>query len=116
MIDGEGATLSSGFAGTLEVPFACTILRARLLADQTGSVVVDIYKCTYAAYAPPTHPAAADSITASAQPTIASDVKFSDAVLTGWTTAIAAGDILGYNINSVSVIKRLTISLEVQRI
>jgi hypothetical protein len=35
--------------------------------------------------------------------------------LTGWTTSIAAGDILRFNLDSVSAITRLQIMLKVRR-
>ncbi len=107
VIDGGGSTLSTGEKGYLEVPFDMTITGVTMLADQTGSAVLDIWKDTYANY-PPT---VADSITASAKPTISSAVKVKDTTLTGWTTTVAAGDILAFNLESVSSIQRLTISI-----
>lgn len=109
VIDGGGATITTGVKGFLEIPFACTITRATLLADQSGSIVVDIWKDTYANY-PPT---VADTITASAKPTISAATKAQDATLTGWTTAIAAGDILGFNVDSITTCQRVTLSLRV---
>ncbi len=82
VIDGGGAAIATGIKGDLEIPFACTINQVTLLADQSGSIVVDIWKDTYANY-PPT---GADSITASAKPTISAAAKSQDATLTGWTT------------------------------
>lgn len=111
IIDGGGDTITTGIKGDLEIPFACTITRATLLADQTGSIVVDIWKDTYANY-PPT---GADSITASAIPTISSATKSQDSTLTGWTTSIAAGDTLRFNVNSVTTIQRVTLSLRVTK-
>lgn len=111
IIDGGGAVLSTGMKGDLKVPFACTITEATLLADQAGSVVVDIWKDTYANFPP----VVGDSIVASASPTLNSAAKAQDAALTGWTTTIAAGDILRFNINSVATITRLTIVLQVLR-
>jgi hypothetical protein len=55
-----------------------------------------------------------DSITASAKPTLSSAIKSRDATLTGWTTAIAAGDILGFSVSSVTTLTRVTLSLTVQ--
>jgi hypothetical protein len=112
IIDGAGAELTTGIAGDLEIPFACTITGATLLADQSGSVVVDIWKDTYANY-PPTN---ADSITASAPPTIATAEKSQDTTLTGWTTSIAAGDTLRFNVDSVTTITRLTVALSVTKV
>ena len=107
-IDGGGSAIATGIKGDLEIPFACTITEAELLADQAGSVVVDIWKDTYANF-PPT---VADTITASAKPTLSSANKSKDSTLTGWTTSVAAGDILRFNIDSVSTITRLTVILK----
>lgn len=111
VIDGYGSVLTTGVKGYLQVPFACTITRCTMLPDQSGSVVVDIWKDTYANY-PPVN---ADSITASANPTISAATKSEDATLTGWTTSIAAGDILGFNVDSCSSITRLTVTLRVTK-
>jgi biotin carboxyl carrier protein len=109
VIDGGGSEIVTGVKGYMEVPFACTIQEVRLLADQSGSIVIDIWKDTYANY-PPTN---ADSITASAVPTITSSTKSEDATLTGWTTSLAKGDVLGFNVDSVTTITRVTVVLEV---
>jgi len=111
IIDGGGSEITTGEKGHLEIPFACTINRITMLADQSGSIVVDIWKDTYANF-PPTD---ADSITASAPPTISAAQKSQDSTLTDWTTAIAAGDILAFNVDSVTTITRVTISLKVTK-
>lgn len=113
MIVGEAGTavIGTGIAGWVEVPFPCTIVAARGLADATGSAVVDIWKDTYANY-PPTD---ADSITAAAPVTLAGTANSQDTTLTGWTTSVAAGDILYFNVDSASTIKKLLVSLTVTR-
>jgi len=108
-IDGAGSAITTGVKGYIEVPYACTINQVTMLADVSGSAVVDIWKDTYANY-PPTD---ADSITASAVPTITTATKSQDATLTGWTTAITAGDILGFNVDSAATITRLHVILKV---
>lgn len=113
--DGTGSAITTGLKGYLEIPFNCTITVATLLPDQTGSIVVDIFKCSYANFQPGTHPIAADKITASAPPTITSTFKAQDATLVGWTTTISAGDILGFNVNSCTSIVKCTVSLKVLR-
>ncbi len=109
-IDGGGSVITTGIKGDLEIPFACTILQATALADQSGSIVVDIWKDTYANYPP----VVGDSIVASAPVTISATTKSQDATLTGWTTAIASGDILRYNVNSITTLTRVTINLKVR--
>lgn len=98
-----------GVAGYLQVPKACTISKATLLARETGSIVVDIWKDTYANF-PPTD---ADSIVAAAPPTIAAAQKSQDSTLTGWTKSLTDGDILAFNVDSCAGITELLVSLEV---
>lgn len=109
--DAGGDELPTGVLGDLLVPFACTITAATLLADQAGDAVVDIWKDTTANF-PPTD---ADSITASAQPTLSNAASATDSTLTDWTTSISAGDVLRFNLDSVDTITRLSIILTVKR-
>jgi hypothetical protein len=109
--DNNGTVLSTGVMGDTQVPFACTITGVTVLGDQSGSAVVDIWKDTLANF-PPTD---ADTITASATPTLSSVTKYEDTTLTGWTTAITAGDVLRFNLDSVTSFTRLTIILKVKR-
>jgi hypothetical protein len=102
---------TTGVKGDLELGFSGTWTAVRLFADQTGSIVVDIWKDTYANF-PPTD---ADSITASAQPTISTNVKSEDTTLTGWDTGFLAGDILRVNVDSVTSITQATMSLTFAR-
>lgn len=109
VIDGGGAAIAAGQKGHLEVPFSGTIQQATMAADQSGSVVVDVWKTSYAGFPP----ASGNSICGSAKPTISSAQKSQDATLSGWTKTISAGDILAFNVDSCSSITRLAISLKV---
>lgn len=111
IIDGGGSTITTGIKGDIAVDFGGTITQVTMLADQSGSIVVDIWKDTYANY-PPTD---ADSITASAVPTISTATKSKDSTLTGWTTTITAGDTLRFNVDSVTSITRVIVVLRVTR-
>lgn len=111
VIDGGGSAISTGVKGDLVVEFAGTITQVTMAADQSGSIVVDVWKDTYANY-PPT---VADSITASAKPTITTATKSQDSTLTGWTTSISAGDTLRFNVDSASTIQRVVISLKITK-
>ena len=111
IIDGGGAAIETGQKGHLRIPFDCEIQRVTLLADQSGSIVIDIWKDTYANFPP----AVGDTITASAKPTISTAQKSEDETLTGWTKTISAGDILAFNVDSVTDIQRVTIALKVKK-
>jgi hypothetical protein len=111
VIDGGGLAITTGIKGDITIPFAGVIDQWTLLADASGSIVVDVWKDTYANY-PPT---VADSITASAKPTITSTTKGQSSTLTGWTTTVAAGSTLRFNVDSCTNITRVTLSLRIYR-
>jgi hypothetical protein len=92
-------------------PYAFAILGVTMGADQSGSVVVDIWKDTHANY-PPTN---ADSITASAKPTISAATKSQDNTLTGWTKTVDADTWLFFNVDSCSTITQVTLALKINR-
>jgi hypothetical protein len=113
IIDGGGETITTGIKGDLEIPFACEIESWVALADQSGSIQVDIWKDTYANFAPTND----DSITGSSNEVkITTGLKNTDSTLTGWTTSISAGDILRFNVDSVTDIQRVTISLKIRKV
>jgi len=105
---GDGVVaMTTGIKGDLEIPFNCLVTQVSLTADVSGSVVVDIWKDTYANF-PPT---VADTICASAKPTLSSSQKYQSAALTGWTKVFAAGDWLRFNVDSAATVKLVTISI-----
>ena len=110
-VDNGASVISTGIQGNIVVPFNCEILEYTLLANESGSIVIDVWKDTYANY-PPTD---ADSITASAPMTISSSTKGQDSTLTGWTVALSAGDILRFNVDSVTNIKAVDINILIAR-
>lgn len=111
VIDGGGNAITTGIKGDLEVPFACAIQSVTLLADQTGSITIDIWKDTYANF-PPTD---ADTITGGNEPAISAGIKDQDSTLSSWTTSLSKGDILRFNVDSVATIQRVTLSLKVNK-
>jgi len=111
IIDGGGAAVTTGIKGDIEIPFACTISQVTLLADQSTTTTIDIWKDAYANF-PPTD---ADSITAAAVPGITAGLKDQDATLTAWTTSITAGDILRFNVDANDNAERVTLSLKVTK-
>lgn len=110
-IDGGGSAVTTGVKGYVEMPYAGTITSWTILADQSGSAVIDLWKTVYAGL-----PAeVGDSITASAKPTLSSSIKGQSSTLTGWTTAVAAGDIIAFNVVSASASTRITLSVTITK-
>ena len=110
-VDGNGFAITTGIKGDLIVPFACNITGYTIVADQTGSIQIDLWKDTYANF-PPTD---ADSITASAPVAISASDKGQDTTLTGWNTTLAAGDIIRVNVDSAATIERVSVILNITR-
>lgn len=111
IIDGAGQVVSTGVKGDLVLDYAHSITGVTLLADQSGSVVVDIWRDTYANY-PPT---VADTITAAAKPTLSSAAKSKDTTLTGWSKDGNAGDSYRFNVDSAATLTRVSVILTLTR-
>ena len=108
VFDGGGVVLTTGAKTVyMTVPLSCNIVSWRILANVSGSIVFDIWKDTFANY-PPT---VADTITASAKPTLSAAASAESSTLTGWTTGLATGDILEVNIDSVSTVTKVYLDL-----
>jgi hypothetical protein len=114
VIDGGGSAITTGIKGDLQVDFACTISSWTLLADQSGSIVVDIWRDTLGNF-PPTD---ADAMPgAGKEPTITTATNATDTTITDWTSDdITAGDILRINVDSCTTIQRCTLVLKVVRV
>ena len=117
IIDGAGAAIGTGVKGYLVVDVAMTINQVTLLGDQSGSITIDIWLCTYAQFdAGATHPVVGDSITSGAVPAISSATKYQDSTLTGWNTSIPAGSVLAFNVKvAAASITRVTLALKTTR-
>ncbi len=101
VIHGGGATITTGIAVDIVAKCAMTITGWTLLADQTGSIAVGVWKDSYANF-PPT---VADLIVTPSITTAAKNQA------TGLSISIAQGDILRFNVDSVTSIQRLTVAL-----
>lgn len=112
VIDGGGSAITTGIKGDIgPFDFACEIEMATLLADQSGSIQIDLWKAAYGSYPP----VDGGSITASAPLVLSSAAKSQDATLTGWTKALAVGDVLRVNVDSATTVQRVTGTLRLRR-
>lgn len=110
---GAGVVIPVGQQWYIEAPFACTLTGWSIFPDPgvTGSIAFDIWKDTYANW-PPT---IADTIVASAKPAITAGVKNQSNTLTGWTTAVASGDVFIINVDSCATFTQCTLVLKYAR-
>lgn len=109
VLDGGGAVITTGSKGFAILDVPGTVLSATLLADQSGSIVVDVKKASYSGF-----PTTA-SIAASAKPTLSAAQKSQDSTLTGWTTSLSAGDVLEFVVDSATTVQRVLVSLKIRR-
>jgi len=112
VIDGGNSVITTGLKGFIEWGFAAQIMGWTIMADVVGSIVVDVWKDSYANFAP----TVADSITGTEKPTLSSAQKNQDLSLTSFSTMVAKGDIWAFNVDSVSAIKRVTIAFRFNRV
>lgn len=115
VINGGGVAITTGMKGYLTVDFACTIQQVTMLNDQSATAAVDLFVTTFASFAPPTHPAVGDKITSSTPPSTTAAEKSQNSTLSGWTTALAAGSIIGFNVNSNDNATFITIAIKALR-
>lgn len=105
-VDGGGSVVATGVLGQYPTAaYSCTINRWDISSDQSGSIVVDIWK---AAGAIPTN---SDSITAAAPPTLSAAQLAQNGSLTGWTTTVSSGDVFGGEIDSASTVTKATVQV-----
>jgi hypothetical protein len=89
-IDGGGSVVTvSGSEFIVPNELARTITGWILTAKESGSLIINVSKRT-----PPSTTFV--SIVASAPPTLSSQIDASSSTLTGWTTSLAAGDVVRF--------------------
>jgi len=100
---GGGGVIQIGLAGGVQIPWAGTITEARLLSVDvtTGSIAVSVWKGTFAI--PPVVGGLIDTFS------ISNGVKSQE---TGLSIAVAAGDILYFNVDSVTSLKLVLLILK----
>jgi hypothetical protein len=110
IVIGNGSTaIATGLNGQSGIyfPFGATLTAWTLTADASGSIVIDVWKDTYANF-PPTN---ADSITNGHEPALSAAQKAQDTNITDWTTTtINADDVLYFNVDSASTVKQVTLT------
>lgn len=107
-VDGGTNVLTTGVKGYIWCPYAGTVQAWYLVADRVGAIVMDVWKV-----AGPAIPTGANSIVGADPPTLAAQQAASNTTLTLWTLPVSVGDMFGFNIASVSTIRRITLTVRV---
>lgn len=106
-IDGGGSEITTGVKGYISIPYACTIVGWYITGDPAGSIVVDVWKRAGVI------PDNAYSIAGTERPALTGAAVNSDTNLTTWTTAVSAGDVVGFNVMSNVNCKKISIVIKV---
>jgi len=104
---GDGAAvITTGVKRFVRITFACTLTGWTLLSNDAaataGAIKIDVWKDVYANYPPDN----SDSITNGHEPEIvATNNRAEDTNIADWTSvAVAAGDVIGFNVDSVTAL------------
>jgi len=108
--DGGGSPIPVGKTARVYCPVAVTITASTIIADVSGSIVIDVWVSSY-----PTAPTSANSITGSAKPTISNSDHAQDIVLGNWSTSVPAGSWIVFHVDSCSEITSASICLSAKR-
>ena len=101
------SAITTGAKGRKTVPYLGTITGYKVVSDQSTSTVLDIWKRNGAI------PTNSNSIVASAKPTLSSAEYLSSGTLTGWTTAVAPGDIFILEVESNDNANYIALELDI---
>jgi len=108
VIDSGSSPMLPGKKGKVTLDVSGIIDSVKIFSDQTGGVVFEISKSNYTNY--PTF----TSITAGQRVQLINNNKYFDDILNNWDKTIVAGDILDFEVISVSNIRRFLISLKLK--
>jgi len=82
-----------------------TVTGWTVIADQSGSIVVDVNRATFTNF--PT----TSSIAGTELPTLSGTQKAEDLTLSSWTTSLNARDVLEFEVDSASTVQLVTVAL-----
>ncbi|MCI0556943.1 MAG: hypothetical protein MN733_00485, partial [Nitrososphaera sp.] len=107
--DGAGSALTAGGTTFVSVPYSATITGWTLLADTTGSMVLDVKRCTGFNCNPTT------SIAGTEKPTLSSVWANQDNSLSSWTTAVAADSKFAFVLDSASTVTKANLVIRMDK-
>lgn len=113
--DGGGTTPPPGKRGPLIIPDWLTIRDWYILATNSGSCTFDVYKVTLDEYLAGTVPGPANSICGGAPPTMTSATSATSSAISAWNTRVDQGDVLVFDLTSVSLVQQVTLILRCVR-
>lgn len=105
--DGQSVISDPYTTAPVEVPFTCHLHRIKLLADESGSITVQVQQTTYDKWVA-SGPASLTNLTGAAAVTITSAFGAKGAAI---NVALQQGDLLAFKCTSVTSIQRVSVNL-----
>jgi hypothetical protein len=106
-IDGSGNEITTGLKGYFTVPYDAEILEWFIVGDTTGSISIDIWKSNVV-------PTALDSICNGNRPSLNNQQLNSDDILSGWDLSLNKGNIMAFNVVSVSTVTFINLTIKIK--
>ena len=107
VIDGHGAAIAAGGLYFARVPRTGTITGWDVVADVSGSIVVDVWHDSFANFPPTT----ADSIAGTEKPTLSAAQNNQNPALSSWAAAVTAGDYVCFKVDSAATVTWVLVTL-----
>ena len=108
IIDGGGSAITTGAKAWVRAANSFTIGNMDITADQSGSIVVDLWLEQYADFPPVNADSICDSGTC---PTLSTAQKGTDSTLTSWVTTVTAGDYIRANVDSATTVEMVEVCI-----
>lgn len=106
-INGGGFAPLVGIIGYTSIPYSGTITEWTIIGDVSGSCVIDVWKAAGVV------PTVANTIAGTEKPTLTAQQLNTDNALTTWTTAVTAGDIIGFYLDSASTLTSINLIITI---
>jgi hypothetical protein len=112
IIDGGGAVITTGVKADIRLPFAINVESWNLVAKETGSILLGVWRDTYANF-PPTSAKALHS--GATGPTLVASIK-NTAATTAWGQPTGAGgEYIRVNVDSVATVQQVSLALNYRK-
>lgn len=113
VFDGGGSTIAANSKAYIaNIPYNANVTGWRIISPSSGSIVVDVWKSTYDTF-PPT---VSNTIAGSEKPTLSGAMRNEDTNLTTWTTPIASGSCLVFNVDSATSVTYAQVMLLLEEV
>jgi hypothetical protein len=111
IISGGGSAITTGNKGFLTLPFGCTIIGWAIIADQSGSISIDLWRLNNGV------PSSGNSIVGGGtKPNLSSAQFIGNTSPSGWTSTILQPfDSLAFDVASVATVTQVTVILYVSK-